>query len=117
LPGSDQILAGMIETGGETLQSEIHKLVNSVWNIEELPDQWKESITVPAHKKGDKNYSNNYRGISLPSPSNKTLPPWGLRPYIGEIIGDHQREFQRNRSITDEIFCIRQIPGKKWVYH
>jgi hypothetical protein len=27
----------------------IHKLINSVWNKEELPDQWKESITVPVH--------------------------------------------------------------------
>jgi hypothetical protein len=34
--------------------SGIHKLINSVWNKEELPDQWKESIIVPVHKKGDK---------------------------------------------------------------
>jgi hypothetical protein len=44
-PGNDQILAEVIQTGGETLQSEIHKLINSIWNKEELPDQWKESIT------------------------------------------------------------------------
>jgi hypothetical protein len=25
----------------------IHKPINSVWNKEELPDQWKESIIVP----------------------------------------------------------------------
>jgi hypothetical protein len=34
--------------------SEIHKLVNSIWNKEELPEQWKESIIVPIYKKGDK---------------------------------------------------------------
>jgi hypothetical protein len=39
----------------------IHKLINSVWNKEELPDQWKESIIVPVHKKGDKTDCNNYR--------------------------------------------------------
>jgi hypothetical protein len=27
---------------------------DSVWNKEELPDQWKESIIVPIHKKGEK---------------------------------------------------------------
>jgi hypothetical protein len=32
----------------------IHKLINSIWNKEELPDQCKESIIVPIHKKGDK---------------------------------------------------------------
>jgi hypothetical protein len=32
----------------------IHKLINSVWNKEELPVQCKESIIVPIHKKGIK---------------------------------------------------------------
>jgi hypothetical protein len=31
----------------------LHKLINSVWNKEKLPDQWKESIIVPIHKDGD----------------------------------------------------------------
>jgi hypothetical protein len=34
---------------------------NSVWNKEELPDQWKESIIIPIHKKCDKTDCNNYR--------------------------------------------------------
>jgi hypothetical protein len=67
LPGSDQIPAGLIQSGGETLLPAIHKLINSVWNKEELPDQWKESIIILVHKKDDKTHCNNYRGISLPS--------------------------------------------------
>jgi hypothetical protein len=35
-PGSDQIPAESIQVGGEILLSVIHKLVNSVWNKEEL---------------------------------------------------------------------------------
>jgi hypothetical protein len=31
-PGSDQIPAELIEAGGGTLQSEIHKLMHSIWN-------------------------------------------------------------------------------------
>jgi hypothetical protein len=38
-PGIEQIPADLIQAGGETLQSKIHK--------EELPDQWKESIIIP----------------------------------------------------------------------
>jgi hypothetical protein len=38
-PGSDQILAELIQAGGEILLSAIHKLIHSVWNKEEFPDQ------------------------------------------------------------------------------
>jgi hypothetical protein len=48
-PGTDQILAKLIKAGGEILCSEIHKLIPSIWNKEELPQQWKESIIVPIH--------------------------------------------------------------------
>jgi len=34
-----QISTGLIQTGGNTLHDEIHKLVNCVWNEEELPQQ------------------------------------------------------------------------------
>jgi DNA-binding MltR family transcriptional regulator len=50
-PGSDQILAELIQAAGDILLSAINKLINSVWNKEELLDQVKESIIVPVHKK------------------------------------------------------------------
>jgi hypothetical protein len=53
-PGSNQVPAELSQVGGEILLSAIHKLINSVWNKEDLPDQGKESIIVPIHKKGDK---------------------------------------------------------------
>jgi hypothetical protein len=71
--GSDQILAEIIQGKGEILLYAIHKLINYIWNKEELPDQWKESIIVPIHKTGDKTDCNNYRGISLLSISYKIL--------------------------------------------
>jgi hypothetical protein len=80
-------------------------LINSVRNKEELPE------------KVDKTDCNNYRGISLLLSSYKILSNIllsRLSPYIDEIIGDHQCGFRRNRSTTDQIFCIRQILEKKW---
>jgi hypothetical protein len=41
--GIDKISAELIQAGGNTLCSEIHKLINSILNKEELPQQWKES--------------------------------------------------------------------------
>jgi hypothetical protein len=50
-PGSDEIPAQPIQAGGKILLSVIHKLINSVCNKEELPDQWKESVIVPFAKR------------------------------------------------------------------
>ena len=53
-PGIDQILAELIKAGGRTIWLEIHKLITSIWKKEELLEEWKGSIIVPIHKKGDK---------------------------------------------------------------
>jgi hypothetical protein len=102
--GVDQIPAELIQAGGETLRSEIHKLIKLIWNKEELPHQLKKSIVVVIHKKGDKTDCSNYRGISLLSTSYKILSNillCRLTPYADEIIGDNLCGFQRNRSKTD----------------
>ena len=64
-PGIDQIPAELIKAGGSTICCAIHKLIIAIWNKEELPGEWKESIIVPFQKKGDKRNCNNYRGTSL----------------------------------------------------
>jgi len=59
-PYINQIPAELIKAGGRKICSEIHKLINSNWNKEELPEEWKESIIVPAHEKGNKTECSNY---------------------------------------------------------
>jgi hypothetical protein len=100
-PGGDEISAELIQAGGKILLSSIHKFINSAWNKEELRDQWKESISIPVHKKCDKTDCNNYHGISLLSTSYNiflNILLSRLNPYIDEIIGDHQLGF----NITDQ---------------
>jgi hypothetical protein len=119
-PGTDQIPAELIKAGGETLYSEIHRLICCIWNKEELPQQWKESVIIPIHIKGDKTDCNNYRGISLLSTAYKILSDIllaRLTPYVNEIIGDHQCGFRCNRSTMDQNFYIRQVLEKKWEYN
>ena len=92
----------------------------SIWNREDLPEEWKESIIVPIHKKGDKTDCNNYRGISILPTTYKIVSNIllsRLTPYAEEITGGHQWGFRSNRSTTDHIFCIRQILEKKWEYN
>jgi len=47
----DQIPTELIQAEGNThiLRSEIHRLVNSIWNKEYLPQQWKEYLILPIY--------------------------------------------------------------------
>jgi hypothetical protein len=86
-------MAELIYSGRNT---EIHKLINCIWNKEELPEQWKESIIVPVYKKGDKTDCSNCQRISLLSTSYNILSDIllsRLTPYVDKIIGDYQCGF------------------------
>ena len=110
-PGIDQIPAEMIKAGGRIILCEIHKLIISLRNKEDLPEEWKESIILPVYKKGDKTDCSNCRGISLLPTSNCrgiSLLPTAykiissillsrLTPYAEEVTADHQCGFQWNR--------------------
>jgi len=48
-----------MKEGGRKIRYEIHKFIISIWNKEELPEAWKESIIVPIYKKGDKTDCSN----------------------------------------------------------
>jgi hypothetical protein len=67
---------------------------------------------VPIYKKRDRHiaavcqlHTTSYKILS-----NSLLSR--LTPYAEEIIADHQWVFRRNRSTTDHIFDICQIPEK-----
>ena len=116
-PGIDQIPAQLIKARGGKIHSEIHKLVNSIWNKGALPEKWKESIIVLIYKQGDKTDCSNYRSNLILSTTYEILSnilQSTFTPYAEEITGDHQCGFRRNSSTTDHVFCIRQILEKKW---
>jgi hypothetical protein len=55
----------------------------------------------------------------IPSPCQESKPRTPIvqslaQRCVDEIIGDHQCGFWRNRSATDQMFCIRQMLEKSW---
>jgi len=76
--------------------SDINKLINSIWNKDELPEEWKESIIAPIYNEDDKTECRNYKGISLLSEAYKILSNIllsRLSPYAEKFLGDHQCGF------------------------
>jgi hypothetical protein len=54
LLGIDHIPTEMFKAWDKTISLEVQKLINTIWNKEELPEEWKESIIIPIYKKDDK---------------------------------------------------------------
>jgi hypothetical protein len=50
--------------------------------MEELPEEWKESIIIPIYKKSDKTNCGNYKGITLLPTTYKILPTTSCREYL-----------------------------------
>jgi len=51
ITGIDQIPAELFKAGCRTIRCRIHKLINSIWNKEEMPEECEESIIVPIYKR------------------------------------------------------------------
>jgi hypothetical protein len=91
--GSDQIPAELIQEESEITLCVINQLINSVWNKEGLPDQWKWDITAI-------NFIQKLIVYSL----------LRLRPYIDEIIEDHPCGF----CITDQLLITFYAFVRYW---
>ncbi|KAF0724359.1 ribosome biogenesis protein TSR3 isoform X1 [Aphis craccivora] len=113
--GEDGITGEILKTGAENLVKYIHRLINLIWQKEEIPKEWKTALVYPIHKKGDKQTCNNYRGIALLNVTYKILSYCILdriKPWAEEIIGGYQAGFRQNRSTIDQIFILRQVLQK-----
>jgi hypothetical protein len=82
--------------------SVIHKLITSIWNKEEMPDQWKESIIVQFTRRV------NYSEISLLSTSYKFYRISSFHRYAlthMKLLGNISVDF----DVIDELlirFCV-----------
>jgi len=53
----------LVEVEGRTFSSEIIKLINSIWNEEELPEEWKKLAVITIYKENDKTDCSNSKGV------------------------------------------------------
>ena len=73
MAGTDGIHPELIKYGGNKLLNRMYELVRQIWEEERIPEEWKETIIVPTHIRGDRDRCENYRGIALGNAAYKIL--------------------------------------------
>ena len=85
MAGTDGRYPDLIKYRGNKLLNIIYELVRQIWEEERIPEEWKETIIVPTHKRGDRERCENYREIALGNAAYKILANIILEkiiPYI-----------------------------------
>ena len=83
-----------------------------IWEVEEVPFDWKEGYLIKLPKKGDLSNCTNYRGITLLDVSGKVFNRALLNRMKDEVdtkFRDRQAGFRKDRSCVDQIATLRII--------
>ena len=111
-PGVDNIPPEASKEGGPCTVEALHRILNFVWEKEEIPDDWKRGLLVKLTKKGDLNRCGNWRGIMLFSIPSKVLTRIILnrmKVAVDKALRDEQAGFRKDRSCIDQIATLRII--------
>jgi len=115
-PGIDNITSEELVAASQGNGLKIlHRLCRLIWDNEQVPSEWKQSVIVPIHKKKDKLECSNYRGISLLCQCSKVFSSiilQRIKKKTEEILSEAQAGFRGNRSTIDQIFTLRQLAEK-----
>ena len=95
-------------------------LADQIWKKEAVPRDWKNQITIPVFKKGQKSDCNNYRGIAILCVTNKIISKTILNrliPVLDSQLNESQCGFRSNRGCSDQLFNLRIIMHRAKEYN
>ena len=113
--GADNVPAELVQARGEAMISALLVICNKIWQTEEWPSPWAQSLITTLPKKGNLQLCQNYRTISLITHPSKVMLMIllnRLKPQAEVIIADEQAGFIPGRSTTQQIlnrlrYCAR----------
>ena len=117
--GVDNMLAELVQAGGEDAITALTTICNKTWQTGEWPTPWTQSLVITLPKKGNLQQCQNYRTISLISHPSKVMLKIILNRLMlqaEKIIAEEQARF-RAGSTTEQIFNLRILCEKYLQHH
>ena len=108
--GVDNIPSELIQAGPQAMIDMLLIICSKIWQTEEWPTSWTQSLIITLPKKGNLQLCQNYRTISLISHPSKVMlriPLNRPKPQAEEIIKEEQAGFEAGRRTTEKIFNLR----------
>lgn len=100
--------------GGDNLHQALADMFTRHINGARIPDDWREGVLMPIHKKGPTDDPNNYRGLTICNPSYKLYSKLLLIRLEAELeekgtLPDNQAGYRKNRSGIDNIYIADTV--------
>jgi len=120
VPGPGNIISELIQEGGRKLKHRIYMLILKIWEKEEIPADWENSIICLIYKKRVRMQCKNYRPITLLNVAYKifaTILCNRLSEIMEGKMGEYQMGFRPNRSTVNNTFILCQMCEKCYEYN
>ena len=94
----DKIPAELVQVGGEDVITALMTICNKIWQTEEWPTPWTQSLVITLPKKGNLQQYKNYLTISIINHPSKVMLKIvlnRLKPQLEKIIAEEQAGLSR----------------------
>ena len=86
----DKIPAELVQVGGEDVITALMTICNKIWQTEERPTPWTQSLVITLPKKGNLQQCQNYRTISIINHPSKVMLKIILNRLKPQLEKDHR---------------------------
>ena len=112
----DGIPVELFQTLNDDAVKVLHSICQRIWKTQQLPQNWKRSVSIQIPKKGNAKDCSNYHTIAFISHTSKVMLKIlqaRLQQYVNCELLDVQARFRKGRGTTDQIANICWIIEKE----
>ena len=113
--GGDGIPVELFQILKDDAVKVLHSICQQIWKTQQWPQDWKRSVFILIHKKGNAKECSNYRTIALTSHTSKVMLKIlqaRLQQYMNLELPNVQARFRKVRGTRNQIANISWIMEK-----